>query len=154
MNPYLTKTNLALILAMLVFCTLAGCATPAETTAAIGVAVGAAGAFIRELQPILSPELQAKLTAAAGSIDGTVAATQSAVGIIADAIAQFKAAMAGQSTQVADSLAAAGKQIAAMPSREEMYFASGAAGTGGTVVSRVLSTWKDQRLGRINPPKA
>lgn len=136
------KTNLVLILIAVLCFTLAACATPAETTAAIATTIGAAGAFIHELAPILSPEMQAKLTAAAGSIDGTVQATQSAIGVIADAIAQFKASVGAQAAQTADALQAAAVQVAALPGREEVYLVGTGSGAAGTVASRVLSHMK------------
>jgi len=136
------RANL-ILLAVTVLCfTMASCATPAETAAVTTAIIGAAGAFVHELQPLLSPEMQAKLATTATTIDGTVSATAQAVGIIADAIAQFKASVATQSATFADGIGAAKEQLAAMPSREEVYLVGSGSAAGGTVVSRVLSRIK------------
>lgn len=150
---YVNKANVVLFAVAAACFTLAGCATGAETTAAIVATIGAAGAFINELGPILSPEMQAKLTAAAGSIDGTVQATQQAVGVIADAIAAFKVAVSSQAGATSAALAQASHQIAELPGREELYLVGAGGGAGGTLASRLLSAMKHGAVGKM-PPQA
>jgi len=145
MSRFLNRGNAILLAIAVMSFTLAACATPAETVAVATAAIGAAGAFIDQLAPILSPEMQAKLVAAAGSIDGTVSATSQAVGVIADAIAAFKTNVASQSVQFAEGIGSAREQLAAMPSREEVYAVGTGAGASGTLASRLLS-WKKHGL--------
>lgn len=156
----LNRTNIVLLLIGVLCFTLAACATPAETTAGVVATIGAAGAFIHELSPLLSPEMQAKLSATATQIDGTAQATQQAVGIIADAIAAFKTNVATQMAGAHDSLATLGDRVAtgladtaakvaAMPSREEVYLVGGGAASVGTAASRGLSAVKHGKAAKL-----
>jgi len=146
---YVNPVNVSLFVAMVACFALASCATPAETVAVVTAAIGAAGAFVNELGPILTPEMQAKLTAAAGSIDGTVQATQQAVGVIADAIAAFKVAVGSQAEATSAALSQASHQIAELPGREELYLVGTGGGAGGTLASRLLSVRKHGTLGKM-----
>lgn len=121
---------------------LASCASTAQTAAAITAVGASAAAIIDAIAPMLPPETLAKLQVAAASIDGTVQATATAVSTIADAIMQLKGSMGAQLTEQAKGLQAAVVQIGSMPSREEVYLASGGAAAAGTAASRVMSRLK------------
>jgi len=135
-------TNITLLLIAGLCFLLAACATPEQTVAATVAAVGAAGEFIAALKPILSPEMQAKLTATASQIDGTVQATSQAVAVLADAISTASAKVGQSIDAVSGGLAAAKEQIASRPGREEVYLVGGGTGAAGTVASRLLSHFK------------
>lgn len=136
------KTNILLILCGLLLLTLGACATPEQTTAAV-MAVGAtATALIDALGPLLPPEKLAKLQATAATIDGTVQATATAVGTIADTIANLKTGVSAQFAQVTDAMQKAAVAAASMPTREEVYLTGGGAATIATGASRMLSHYK------------
>lgn len=139
------KTNVLLFLLACCCFLLAACATP-EATAATVTAIGAsATALVQALAPVLPPETLARLQATAGSIDGTVQATAVAVGTLADAIAQLKTGVSAQIATHADALSRATHELAAVPSREEVYLVGTGAGAAGTAASRVLATLKQSR---------
>jgi hypothetical protein len=128
--------------AVLMFSLAASCATGAQTAAAIGAVGASAAAIIEAIAPMLPPESLAKLQLAAASIDGTVQATATAVSTIADAIAQLKTNVGSQFAEQAKGLQAAVVQLGSMPSREEVYLASGGAAAAGTAASRIMSRIK------------
>lgn len=147
---YLDKINVCLLLIGAALLFLSSCtATPAEAVAAISAGVGAAAAFVRELTPLLSPEMQAKLSATASSIDGTVEATKMAIGVIADAVTQFKTAVGSQAAETSAALQKTSETIAALPGREEVYLAGGGFGALGTAASRAMSIMKHGAVGKM-----
>jgi hypothetical protein len=129
-------------ISLLLFALAASCATSAQTAAAIGAVGASAAAIIEAIAPMLPPETLAKLQVTAASIDGTVQATATAVATIADAIAQMKTNASAQFAEQAKGLHAAVVQLGSMPSREEVYLASGGAAAAGTAASRVMSRIK------------
>lgn len=139
------KTTLFLLLVSVLCFTMAACATPAETTAAIAAVGGVAVAFIDQLAPVLSPELAAKLQATAHTIDGTVQATAMAVGTLADAIGQMKTGVSAQMAEHAAGLAKATTALASLPSREEVLLTNTGTGVLATAASRGLSALKHSR---------
>lgn len=125
------------------------CASPEQTAAVIAAAGASATALIDALAPMLPPETLAKLQATAANIDGTVQATATAIGTIADAFAGLQTGLDSRFADVAtkmavhvDSLNAMGQKLAAAPTQEQVY----AVTTGGvalsTGASRVLSRLK------------
>ena len=134
-------TSLLFLFAVLCF-TLASCATPVETSAAVAAVGTSAVGLIEALAPLLSPEQLAKLQTTAQSIDGTVHATQSAIGIIADSITAMKSAVGTQIATQAENLAKAANSIATLPSREEVYLVNTGTGAAAVGTSRVLSAVK------------
>jgi len=136
------KLNALLLLVAVVCFSLAACSTPEATAAAVTVAGATAAAIVDAVAPMLPPETLAKLQVSAASIDGTVQATATAVRTIADAIAQLRGGVGTQIADQAAALARATTQIAAMPSREEVYLVGAGTGAAGTAASRWLSTVK------------
>lgn len=136
------KTTVTLLLLSVLCFLLAGCATPAETAGAVAAVGASVVGIIEAVAPLLPPETLAKLHATANSIDGTVAATQTAVGLIADVITQFKSTVGDQLAQRAQDTAALAATIGEKPSTEEVYLISGGAGAGSTALSRLLSRFK------------
>lgn len=136
------KLTAFLFLMAFVCFALASCATPEQTTAAVAAVGASATAIIQAIAPMLPPETLAKLQNTAANIDGTVQATATAVGTIADAIAQMKANVGAQFAEQAKGLQTTLNQLGAMPSREEVYLVSGGTAAAGTGVSRLMSHFK------------
>lgn len=124
---------------------LASCATPEQTTAAVAAVGASAQAIIQAIAPMLPPETLAKLQNTAASIDGTVQATATAVGTIADAIAQMKANVGSQFAEQAKGLQTAVTQLGSVPTREEVYLVSGGTAAAGTGASRLMSRLKHSK---------
>ncbi len=144
------KTNLVLLL-LAAFCFLfAACATSGETVAAIAAVGAGASALIEAMAPLLPAETLAKLQVTAAGIDGTVQATATAVGTLADAIASIKTASTAQFALVADGLQKATTAIANAPTREEVYGVSAGIGTASTAAARLLSHFKHAKPGAHN----
>jgi len=139
------RLTIALFLLAALLFLAAACTTTAETTAAITAVGASASAFVKALSPMLAPEIQAKLMALATSIDGTAGATVAAVGTIADTIVQLKSNVGSQFAQHAECLAKTANEVAALPSRSEVYLASGGTGVAGTATSRLLSHMKHSK---------
>lgn len=137
--------NLGLLCVALACFALASCATPEVAVATTTAAVASAVALIDALGPLLPPETLAKLQVTASQIDGTVQATATAVGTLADAIAQLKAATSSQLAGAADKTATLFQQLAGMPSREEVYLVGAGSGAAGTAASRALSAMKARK---------
>lgn len=142
------KTNIILLTLCVLFLVLASCSAP---PAALASGIAAAGAsvvgIIQAIEPLLPPEQVAKLHATAQSIDGTVQATQAALGAVADVITSFKGAVGAQMTQHVEALNKTAAAVAELPSRAEVYYSSGAAMTGGTAASRLMSVVKHGFVG-------
>lgn len=139
------RTNLILLAVALLCFTLAACATPAQTAAAVTAVGSTAVAMIDALAPLLPPETLAKLQATAHTIDGTVQATATAVGTIADAIAQVKTNASQQFAAQAEGLQKAMMQLQTLPSREEVYLTGAGTGAASTAASRWLSAARRAR---------
>ena len=118
----------------------AGCQTPEQSAAVAATVIATAGQMIEELKPVLSPEMQAKLQTLATSLDNGMQTTVSAVGILADAVAQLRSATEVNVDQLADSLKVAEKAVSELPNRTEMWLTSGGLATatsgGGYAVAR------------------
>lgn len=136
------KTTILLLITACLCFLFAACATPAETTAAV-TAVGASVAgIIDAIGPLLPPETLAKLQTTATSIDGTVHATQSAIGVIADVITQMKTSVGTQLAERLHDVQRLTTQIENAPTHAEVYLTSAGSGAAGTGVSRLLSHFK------------
>jgi hypothetical protein len=122
----------------------AACATPEAAVAAGAIAASAVG-IVNAISPLLEPEQLAKLHATASAIDGTVNATQTAIGLIADAFSSMKANVGAELAKHAANLVDATHSIAALPSREEVHLTNAGYGSGAVAVSRGLSVVKHAR---------
>lgn len=131
-----------LLLAAVACLTLASCATPEQTTAVVAATIGAAGAFVDALGPVLDPEMKARLLATANQIDGTVGATAEAVRVLAEAVGNVRDAAAGNAETFGEAMQNIGGKIAELPSRAEMWLTSSGIGTGAVGGSRILSHYK------------
>lgn len=129
-----------LLFALALVCfSMAACATPAQTTAAITAVGASAAAIVDAIAPMLPPETLAKLQSAASHVDGTVQATATAVGTIADAFAQMKTSVGSQFAAQAEGLNKAVLQLQALPSREELHATNAGYGLAATGAARALS---------------
>lgn len=145
------RTTILLFLCAILCFGLASCATPEQTGAAVVAAAGAAVTFIKQLAPVLSPEMQGKLMATASTIDGTVQATQMALGVVADAITQIKTTVGPQIQAVHDAGTKLASDMAQLPTRTEMWLNSTGVGSAAVGTSRVMSRIKH---GPISLPRA
>lgn len=136
------KTAALLAIVSLICFVLAGCSTPAQTSAVVAAVGASAVELIHQLSPLIPPEKLAALQATAHNIDGTVGAVQTAVGTIADVIAAFKGSVGAQFQTHADALSKATTTIAALPSREEVQFTNAGYSTAALAASRGLSMLK------------
>ena len=139
------KTTVLFMLISLICFSLAACATPEQTIAAV-TAVGASAAeIVNAVAPMLPPETLAKLQLAASHVDGTVEATATAVSTIADAFARMKNNVGAQFVTQTEGLNKAVQQLQALPTREELYYTAGGTATAGTAASRLLSRLKHSK---------
>jgi hypothetical protein len=141
------KTAWLLLFLSAVCFTLAGCATPAETSVAIAAVGASAAALVEVIAPLLSPEDLARMQLTASNIDGTVQATSNAVRTIVDAITAMKGTVGEQFAHHAQTIAKATESIAAMPSREEVYLVNGGSASAALGASRALSAVKHRKRG-------
>jgi len=135
-------TILLLAIALTCFACLPACTSMEHAAAAVAAVGASAMAIVEAVAPMLPPETVAKLQTTASQIDGTVQATATAVGTIADAIASMRTNVGAQFAEHAKGLQAAVTQIAELPGREEVYLVSGGTAAGGTAASRLLSHFK------------
>lgn len=146
------RTTALLFLFAIIMFSMAACATPEQTTAAIAAVGSTAAALIDALAPIIPPEKLAALQATAGHIDGTVQATATAVHTLAEAVSQINAKAGAQIAAVADSVAKATHEIASLPTRTEVYEIGAGTGAAGTAVSRLMSVKKHGFAGTAAKP--
>ena len=139
------KTNLFLIVIAILCFTLASCATPEQTIAAVTAVGASAAAIVNAVAPMLPPETLAKLQLAASHVDGTVEATATAVSTIADAFAQMKTNVGSQFAAQTEGLNKAVQQLQNLPTREEVYLTASGTATAGTAASRLLSRLKHSK---------
>lgn len=143
------KLTVALFLLSALLLVLASCSAPPAAVAGAVAAVGASvTAIVQAVEPLLPPEQVAKLQATAASIDGTVQATQLALATISDVITAFKGSVGTQMQTHVDALNKTAAAIADMPSRSELYLASGGSLVGGTAASRAMSAIKHGFAGK------
>jgi hypothetical protein len=147
MNRPNTTTALLFLFAFLAFF-LASCETTAATSAVVAAVGASAVGMIEAIAPLLTPEQLAKLQATAQSIDGTVQATQSAIGIIADSITAMKGTVGDQIAAQARAMAEAAHQVATLPTREEVLYTNAGTGLAALGASRGLS-----KIKHAKPPK-
>ena len=95
------NNNHRLMLLALIALPLTACAgmTAAETTGVAVAGISAFAGFIEALAPMLSPEETARLQALAGHADSVVTAAQTAVGTLAQSLADLKAQQAAEAAQ-------------------------------------------------------
>lgn len=145
MNPNIRTAILLFITAAICF-TVAACATPQQTAAAITATTATATALIQALAPMLSPEDLAKLQLTAASIDGTVDATATAVRTIADAIASVRNASQSNFAVVTDGLQKLSIQTANTVTPEQLYGTSAGTGLLAIAADRGLSAIKHRKV--------
>jgi len=113
-----SKLQFHLLLALVACMLLVGCATPAETTAAITAGGGALVGIIEALQPYLPPEQVAKIAAHAQNAQTMMDAVSAGLGAVAEATAQVKAeASHGMTGTEAAEITAIGSGSAVVASR-------------------------------------
>jgi hypothetical protein len=111
--------------------------TAAETGTVAAAGVGALVGFVDALSPMLSPEKQAQLTLLAGQIQTTTDAAVQAVGVIAQSIADIKAASE--------------EEAAGAWSTGEKGTAIGAVGALSLAASRAMSAFKHKDKAATTP---
>ena len=121
---------------------LAACATPAQTAAAGAAIAETATALFNSLAPLLPPETLAKVQASAAHIDGTVRATATALGTLADAVAQSNANAGAQIHAVVDSVSKLSHDIASLPTQTQTTLMASGSAAIGTAASRYMSYLK------------
>lgn len=147
MRSYHASLFLAIIGCLL----LASCATPEQTVAAVGAVAGTATALIDALRPVLSPEQVAKLHATAGHIDGTVSSVQTAVGAVAQAIADIRSATEANFVAVKSGATALAQQVATLPTQGELYAHDTGTALTAFGAARAASIAKHGFLGKQKP---
>ena len=129
-----TPLLLLLLTTVLAF-SLASCSSPAEFTAGAAAIGTGAAAIMNAVAPLLSPEQLVQLQEGVANINGTVEATQAAVGAVVDAFTTFK-------TAVEANQAAMAAEVAERATGAEVALWSSGAGTAGAAASRFMSMLK------------
>lgn len=146
------RTNVLLLILFAIFAAVACSCTAAEiasTTATIGAVSAAAAAMLDVAAPLMSPEDFAQFREGVNTLDGGVQATKSVLSAVVDAFETFRDGVNTKNAQVAQTITEHTQSIAsnvqALDSKTgtgEVAAWSATGGTGGTVVSRIMSMLK------------